>query len=84
MVHLFIHTLDNNSRNWYTEIELRRGTKNWPLMVDRFELTYNFESDYPEVYNVLEIIKERIFDNDPLSMINYQDWFVQLETTLEC
>ena len=22
-VHLFIHTLDTNSRNWYTKIELR-------------------------------------------------------------
>ena len=27
-VHLFVHTLDTNSRNWYTKIELHRGTEN--------------------------------------------------------
>ena len=27
-VHLFVHTLDNNSRHWYMEAELHRGTKN--------------------------------------------------------
>ena len=53
-VHLFIHTLDTNSRNWYTETELRRGTENCPVVVDGFELTFNFESDYPKVDDVLE------------------------------
>lgn len=53
-------------------------------MVDEFELTFNFESDYHEADDVLESIKERIFDSDPLSMINYPDWFAQLETALEC
>ena len=53
-------------------------------MVDGFEPTFNFESNYPEVDDVLESIKERIFDSDPLPMMHYLDWSVQLETTLEC
>ena len=82
-VRLFIHTLDTNSRNWYTETELRRGTENWPLMVDGYELTFNFESNYPEVDDVLESIKERIFETDLLLEVSYQDWSAQLETALE-
>ena len=73
-VHLFIHTLDTNSRNWYTETELRRGIKNWSLMVGEFELTFNFDSNYPEVDDVLESIKERIFDTDSLPVVSYHDW----------
>ena len=53
-------------------------------MVDGFELTFNFESDYPKVDDVLERIKERIFDSDPLLVISYPDWSTQLEIALEC
>ena len=42
-VHLFIHTLDAVPRNWYTETELHRGTITWPVMIDSFVLTYNFD-----------------------------------------
>lgn len=39
--------MDTNSRNWYTKTKLGRGTENWPLIVNGFELTFNFESEYP-------------------------------------
>ena len=45
-VHRFIHTLDTVPRNWYIETELRKGTTTWPLMIDRFLLTFGFESEY--------------------------------------
>lgn len=83
-LHLFVHTLDTSSRNWYTEIELRRGTENWPLLVDGFELTFNFESEYPKIDDALGSIKVRVFEADPLPVDSYQDWAAQLETTLEC
>ena len=53
-------------------------------MVDGFELTFNFESNYPKFDYVLESIKERIFDIDPFPVVSYQDWAMQLETMLEC
>ena len=53
-------------------------------MVDGFELTFNFESDYPEVDDVSESIKERIFEIGPLPVVSYQNWAMQLETVLEC
>ena len=48
-VHLFIHTLDTVPRNWYTEIELRRGMITWPIMIDSFLITFTFESEYPSI-----------------------------------
>ena len=73
-VHLFVHTLDISSRNWYTETELHRGTENWPLLVDGFELTFNFESECPKIDNALWSIRARVFEADPLPMNSYQDW----------
>ena len=37
-VHLFVHTLDTNPRNWYIETELRNGTQNRSLLIDGFTL----------------------------------------------
>ena len=50
-VHRFIHTLDQIPKNWYTETELRKGTTAWPLMIEKFLLTFAFESEYPSELN---------------------------------
>ena len=82
--HLFVHTLDISSRNQYTETKLHRGIENWPLLVDGFELTFNFESEYPKIDNSLGSIRARVYEVDPLLVDSYQDWAAQLETALEC
>ena len=73
-IHFFVHTLDTSSRNWYTETELHRGTENWPLMIEGFELNFNFESEYPEIDDALGSIREKVFEASPFPVANYQDW----------
>ena len=40
-VHLFVHTLDSNPRQWYMETELRRGTENWYTLRENLYLTFD-------------------------------------------
>ena len=54
------------------------------MLVDGFELTFNFESKYPEIDDALGSIRARVFEVGPLPVDSYQDWAVQLETALEC
>ena len=83
-VHLFIHTLDTVPRNWYTETELRRGTITWPLIIDKFLLTFTFESEYPSIDHALDVIKTKIFDDCTQSVSVQSDWAIQLEHAVEC
>ena len=73
-----------NSNNWYTETELRRGTITWPLMIDSFELTFSFESEYPSINQALDIIKTKIFEDYTLSVHTQPEWAIQLEDALKC
>ena len=52
-VHLFIHTLDTTPKNWYTETKLCRGTESWSLHSEGLQLTFGFESEYPQVEDSL-------------------------------
>ena len=83
-VHRFIHTLDTIPRNWYTETELRKGTTTWPLMIDNFLLTFAFESEYPSVYQALQVIKSKIFEDCTISESAQPEWAIQLKEALEC
>ena len=83
-VHLFIHTLDTVPRNWYTEIELRKGTVSWPVMIERFLLTFSFESEYPSIDQALKLIKTKIFDDCTLPVYSQPESAIQLEHALEC
>ena len=82
-VHLFIHTLDTVPRNWYTETELCRGTITWPVMIDNFELTFTFESEYPSIDQALDVIKTKIFEDCTLSVHTQPEWAIQLEDALD-
>ena len=73
-VHLFVHTLDTNPRNWYIETKLRRGTKNWSLLTDGFKLTFGFEFEYPEIDDALGMIRIKVFEDGPLKLDNHPDW----------
>lgn len=83
-VHLFVHTLDTIPKNWYTEIELRRGTENWSLMIDGFKINFGFESEYPKVDTTLEMIRVKVFDDCPPQIVNQLDWAAQMENVMEC
>ena len=83
-VHQFIHTLDQIPKNWYTETELCRGTITWPLMIDSFELTFSFATEYSSINQALDIIKTKIFEDCTLSVHTQPEWAIQLEDALEC
>ena len=73
-VQLFVHTLDTSPRNWYTEIELRKGTQSWPLLIDEFTLTFEFESEYHEIDDALGVIRTKISKDGPLPSDNQPGW----------
>ena len=68
-----IHTLDTTPKNWYTEIELCRGTESWSLLIEGFQLTFGFESEYLEIDDALEVIRMELFDDCPLPIFNQPD-----------
>jgi hypothetical protein len=45
--HHFIHTLEGVQRNWYTKLELHRGTANWEELQQNFVITFSFEHENP-------------------------------------
>ena len=83
-VHLFIHTLDDMSKNWYIKTELRRGTVAWPLMVEGFQLTFKFESKYPEIDQALKVTKGKLLADCSLPVFETPKWKVALEQALAC
>ena len=83
-VHLFIHTMDTTPRNWYTEIELHRGTESWSLLTEGFLLTFGFESEYPQVEDALGVIRMYLFDDFPSPPTYQLDWEAHMETVMEC
>ena len=66
-VHLFVHTLAANPRNWYTKIELCGGTESWPLLAEGFELNFQFAFEHREVDDALAVIKTKIFEDGPFT-----------------
>jgi hypothetical protein len=52
-MHIFIHTLDTISKNWDMELEMRRETKQWEELVQRFRVTFTFEHEYTSIYVAL-------------------------------
>ena len=73
-VHLFIHTLDIIPKSWYIEIKLQRGIETWSLLIEGFQLTFGFESEYLEIDDALEVIRMKLFDDYPLPIFNQPDW----------
>ena len=71
-------------KNWYTKIELCKGTTTWPLMIDSFLLTFAFESEYPSVDQALQVIKSKIFEDCTISVSAQPEWAIQLKEALEC
>ena len=83
-VHLFIHTLDTIPKSWYSEAELCRGIETWSLLIEGFQLTFSFESEYPEIDDALEVIRMKLFDDFSLLIFNQLEWATQMENVVEC
>lgn len=61
-VHLFYHTMDVISRNWYTEIELRHRTGEWDILREGFLSAFLFEDQWMDtVDDVLQVVKATTF-----------------------
>ena len=83
-VHMFIHTLDTTPKNWYTETYLRRGTESWSLLIEGFQITFGFESEYLEIEDAFGVMRMKLFDDCPLPIDNHLDWAAQMESMMEC
>jgi len=68
-LHHFIHILEGIPRNWYTELELCRGTANWEEMQQNFVITFAFEHDNPKMDTTLKLVKERIFEEPGVEIV---------------
>ena len=53
-------------------------------MIDSFELTFTFESEYPSIDQALDFFKTKIFEDRTLSVHIQPDWATQLKDALEC
>lgn len=60
-VHIFFHTLDTISTNWYLEKKLQHGTMKWVVMKDVFLLTFSFGDEFECIDEVLQENKAMIF-----------------------
>ena len=57
---------------------------NWLVLIEGFQLTFGFQSEYPKIDDSLEVIKMKVFDDFPLPLINQPYWVAQLENAIEC
>lgn len=60
-VHLFFYTLDVIPMNWYLEIELYHGSREWDILMEGFLLTFSFEDGFTRIDEGLQEIKAMIF-----------------------
>lgn len=81
---MFIHTLDIVPQNWYTKLEQHQGTMTWDEMAENFEITFSYQSEYPSMDVVLQIIKEKTFADLPLLVSHIIEWDIMMEHALEC
>jgi hypothetical protein len=59
--HLFVHTLDTILKNWYIELEVCRGTRDWEELTRNFKVMFSFENNNPLIDSALQVIKNNIF-----------------------
>jgi len=83
-VHLFCHTLDVISMNWYLETELRHVIGGWDILCTGFIMTFSFKEGFDYIDEALQEVKETIFriPQDPLDLIQ-PNWTNQLNHALE-
>jgi hypothetical protein len=85
-VHKFINTLDTTPINWYVQVELRLTTENWYGMTQNFVATFLFEIQYPTVYQALQFVRQRIFEEAPTFPVDQEEheWTTPLQKLKGC
>jgi hypothetical protein len=56
-----VHTLDTTLKNWYIELEVHRGTRDWEELTRNFKVTFSFENNNLLIDSALQVIKNNIF-----------------------
>jgi hypothetical protein len=59
-VHKFINMLDTTPINWYLQEKMHPISADWEGMTQNFVTTFLFESQYPTVDQVLQIIRQKV------------------------
>lgn len=66
-VHKFVTILNTIPKNWYVELELQDGTKDWAEMIRHFLATFSFEDESPAIDVVLHKIRGKVFTEHVMS-----------------
>jgi hypothetical protein len=79
-VHKFINTLDTTPINWYLQAELCLITADWEGMTHNFVTNFLFDSQYPLVYQVLRIVRHKVFEKASIPPLEQEEdeWTVTL------
>ena len=71
-------------RNWYTSMELRRGTVKWEELATSFTDTFEFAREHPTIDVALQIMKENIFEEITVTTTNYHQCSTPVHHWMEC
>ena len=58
-------------RNWYTSVELRKGTIEWDELATSLIYTLEFVDDHSSIDVALQVIKTKIFEDIPIAIRNF-------------
>jgi hypothetical protein len=85
-VHKFINTLETTPINRYLQAELCLITIYWEGMTHNFVTTFLFEIQYPSVYQALQIVRQKLFEEaSNLHLEQEEDeWIVSLQKLQGC
>jgi hypothetical protein len=73
-VHKFINTLETTPINWYIQVELCLTTSDWYGMTQKFVATFSFERQYPSVDQALQVVRHKIFEEEPNLPIEQEEY----------
>ena len=81
---MLIHIAGPIPRNWYTLFELRREIAEWDDLARSFRQTFSYEDEIPRVDVVMQVIKDKIFEEILGLVSNFPYWIVTIERMMEC
>ena len=79
---IYTHS-DMIHRNWYTSIELWRGTFESDELDATFTHTFDFADDHPSIDAAFQVIKTKIFEDIPVWMTNINQRIITIQNLME-
>jgi hypothetical protein len=78
--------LDTTPINWYLQAELCLTTSDWYGMTKNFIATFLFESHYPTLYQVLQVLRQKFFEEAPNLPVEQEEdeWTAPLQKLQGC